>query len=940
MISCYCQNVGGLRTRVKDIVGAVGLCDYTSIILLETWLTPEFSSAEVSFQGYTVYRSDRNVDTSDKHRGGGVLIAISNNLRSKLVIVDTGSVEQLFVEVRSSRKTLIIGAVYIPPRSSLEKYNAHCLAVQDVSERFPQADLTIFGDYNLPNATWSNEEMGVSVICPEDSPANVVAESFSYVGLFQKNHIPNSRGVFLDLLFSNLPLLSVANACDMLLPDSVHHYAYSFQIDYCNTGALLQFDELYYDFANADYFAINDVLASCDWDIIFGEFEVDVIVDKFYAIIMQCLDNFVPVKRVKSSNFPKWFSPELKDLILKKKGAHRRYLATQSAEDYVEFSRLRTLCKGHHDICYRRVIEETERNLTGNPRHFWRYINERRKHNSIPKCMHFEDSHAETGEDISNLFSVFFSGVYDPTVCPVPDFQPASYRDISISKFSLSDIFLKINSLPNKHSAGPDKISERFLKSCVYTISKPLLIIFNRSLDSGIFPKLWKYSYITPIFKSGDPEDVGNYRGVCNQSVIAKMFDSLVYDQFSWACKGIIGDCQFGFCKNRSTVDNLVLYEVALLGALENNVQIDAIYTDFSKAFDRVNFDILLAKLLAIGFAPHTVKWIESFLRGRTQSVKINNHVSSVFNVCSGVPQGSHCAPLLFNLFVNDICGRMQSTNVSLFADDLKMYKEVGCQKDMDDLQRDLDALWEWSCTNNLSLNIGKCSHISFFKGTKKFHNSYYINGNELKYVQEIKDLGVWFCESLSFNAHISRITLKGMRMLGFLIRSCGEFSIDTIRILYCALVRSNLEYAAVVWSPQYCNYSDMIERVQWKFLRFAAYKCGIRMENYHRSDMLTRLNLCSLEQRRLTYDMCYVFKLINGLIDCPQLVSLVQLNVPSRSLRRVELFSIPFHSTNYGMHSPVERTLRVFNTYKDQLTIFGCTPSGFKSRLHVLNTE
>ena len=107
-------------------------------------------------------------------------------------------------------------------------------------------------------------------------------------------------------------------------------------------------------------------------------------------------------------------------------------------------------------------------------------------------------------------------------------------------------------------------------------------------MESGVCSQQWKHSYIVLIFKSGDVEDVKNYRGVCNQSAMAKLLDSLVHDQLHWQCKHIVGETQFGFSKGKSTTENLVLYESDLLESLERGYQVDSVYTDFSKAFNRV----------------------------------------------------------------------------------------------------------------------------------------------------------------------------------------------------------------------------------------------------------------------------------------------------------------------------------------------------------------
>lgn len=932
--------MGGLRTRLKDFREAVSLCNYSIIVILETWLTPNFSHEEVYFQSYHVYRKDRDADLCNKKRGGGVLIAVSEEFASRLISVPTNEVEELYIEIKCAKQTFIIGGVYIPPNSTVEQYNKHCETVLGIMESFPSATLTIFGDYNLPDTVWHNEVHGVSVSCQDNSPALLIAEAFSFLGMFQVNTIPNNRQVYLDLVFSHQHNMNILPACDTLLPNSVHHIAHYLEIPINHKVNSLDYDIFYFDFRNGNFQAINDHLYSIDWDNLFGECNLNQAVEYFYSAIYHCLETYVPLKRIKNSNFPSWFSLELKNLIIMKKIAHKNYMLSRDPDDYAEFSRHRNLCKIKHNFCYQAFISRTEEDLLVNPKRFWKYVNEKRKMNSLPNTMFYGPERGENGEEIVGLFASHFSSVYDKSDCPIPIFPSTESKDISISKFSISEVFNEINGLPNKLSSGPDQIPNFFLKNCLYSITKPLRMIFNMSIDLGQFPDIWKLSYVIPIFKSGDPENVGNYRGVCNQSSMAKLFDNLVYDQLSWSCKGLINFNQFGFCKHKSTTTNLVQYEVDLLEVLERGGQVDSIYTDFSKAFDRVNFGLLLAKLLSIGFAPHSLKWLESFLRGRTQSVKINNFISTEFKVSSGVPQGSHCAPLLFNLFVNDLCSRLEHCKVSQFADDLKFYKQVKCHRDAEDLQKDLNVLWEWSQVNNLHLNIDKCCYISFFKGAKKHHSIYHINNENLKYVNEVKDLGVWFTENLSFHDHITKISLKGTRILGFILRNCSEFSISTINSLYCSLVRSNLEYSTIVWSPQYQLHSDRIERVQNKYLRFAAFKCGVRMEDYHRAAMLGKLNLQTLQERRMVYDVSFVFKLITGQIDAPNLLALIKLNVPKYNLRNVELFNITFHRTNFGSHTPLERGLRILNSLSNNVDVFRCTLSGLKSRAIMLNNS
>ena len=133
--------------------------------------------------------------------------------------------------------------------------------------------------------------------------------------------------------------------------------------------------------------------------------------------------------------------------------------------------------------------------------------------------------------------------------------------------------------LSGKLGCGPDNVPEYMLANLVYSITKPLYLLFNKSLDEGELPIVWKESYIVPIFKNGDKENVQNYRSISKQSAIPKILDSLIYDQLSWSCKRFFIEEQHGFIAGKSTITNLVVYQSDLLDALEKNYQVDAIYT-------------------------------------------------------------------------------------------------------------------------------------------------------------------------------------------------------------------------------------------------------------------------------------------------------------------------------------------------------------------------
>lgn len=142
-------------------------------------------------------------------------------------------------------------------------------------------------------------------------------------------------------------------------------------------------------------------------------------------------------------------------------------------------------------------------------------------------------------------------------------------------------------SLDHKKGAGPDKLPNVFLKNCAVGLCEPLTHIFSKSLLEGVFPTAWKTSYVTPIHKHGQRSDVSNYRPVCIQSVMAKLFEKVVLVQLTTSFKDVITTKQHGFTGGRSTTTNLFTYVDYILDALNDGTQVHAIYTDFRKPLTR-----------------------------------------------------------------------------------------------------------------------------------------------------------------------------------------------------------------------------------------------------------------------------------------------------------------------------------------------------------------
>ena len=180
---------------------------------------------------------------------------------------------------------------------------------------------------------------------------------------------------------------------------------------------------------------------------------------------------------------------------------------------------------------------------------------------------------------------------------------------------------------------------------------------------------------------------------------------------------------QYGFISGRSTSIQLMKFLDYLTSCLDDGGQIDIIYTDFEKAFDKVPHGCLISKLHSYGIPDSLIRWIESFLCFKKKQIKINKYFSDSRPVLSGIPQGSVLGPLLFNTFIidqPDVCERL--CRIFLFADDAKLYRHVREREDHLALQGGCQSVFDWSRQWNISLNVAECKVLTVAKNKNFVH--------------------------------------------------------------------------------------------------------------------------------------------------------------------------------------------------------------------------
>ncbi|KAK7088259.1 hypothetical protein V1264_022195 [Littorina saxatilis] len=323
----------------------------------------------------------------------------------------------------------------------------------------------------------------------------------------------------------------------------------------------------------------------------------------------------------------------------------------------------------------------------------------------------------------------------------------------------------------------------------------------------------------------------------------------------------ILTEAQHGFRKFRSCETQLIETVHDIAKNLASEDQVDAILLDFSKAFDKVPHQRLFHKLDHYGVRNNTLKWICSFLTGRTQQVVLEGVHSSAGPVTSGVPQGTVLGPLLFLIYINDMPEAVKHSKLKLFADDSLLYKKVTKQQDPLLLQEDLNALQNWEQKWQMEFNPSKCNIIRILPSKNKppILSTYHLHGQTLETTKESKYLGVTITENLSWTNHIKNMTAKGNRTF-------KECTMKVKSATYTTMVRPTLEYASTVWDPHQENDKQALEMVQRRAARYAH-------NNYFEktpgvvTNMLNNLGWETLENRRENNRLMMLYKIKHKMV-------------------------------------------------------------------------
>ena len=392
-----------------------------------------------------------------------------------------------------------------------------------------------------------------------------------------------------------------------------------------------------------------------------------------------------------------------------------------------------------------------------------------------------------------------------------------------------------INKLKSKNSSGKE-------------IAKPLTIIINQSLKTGVFPDALKIANVKPLYKKGDNFCLNNYRPISLLPTISKIFERVMFTQlYSYLnANNLLSEQQYGFRSQHSTelaCVKLVDYITTEMDNIKKIKTPTAIYLDLSKAFDTLNFNILLNKLQYYGINGISLSLIRNYLTNRFQYVQFENSESDLLEIKTGIPQGSILGPLFFSIMINDLVNSSNKFKFLMYADDTTIYfnlEDFPIENRELLINNELEKVNKWLKLNKLAVNVDKTKSMLFHKRRPVTPIQFSMNNRIIDVVQHFNYLCIMLDADMSWKTHVAMVRNKLSRINSILHRLKYIYPQNILITLYKSLFVPHINYGSLLWG----HAGGALDKIQKKAVRTITYSNYIA----HSEPLLKELNLLKVK--------------------------------------------------------------------------------------------
>ena len=746
----------------------------------------------------------------------------------------------------------------------------------------PCPNVIFCGDFNIPHSSWPS----CSPIPGASTPEKEMLENLS---VLKNEHFLNQfinepthiAGGVLDLLFCNNH--SIIHSYELIKPlqSTSDHFVVEVSAHLCCTSfeeeekpdRASPFDNLNFHSNDIDWEAMSSDLQSQLDNGNLAELPPNERLDALMKVMIEVAYKHVPAKKSSRRGNHSKIPRERRILIRKRRKLLNRMegVTTDKLKEKIRRKLIQIeilLQKSHQDSLHRRE-QLALKSIKTNPKYFFSYAKQfSTTRTGIGPLLNKLNTYTNSSPEMAEILSAQYSSVFSkPSHSPYHSSKERTdIPTLTDIHFTEQDIIDAIDELSNNAASGPDGLAAIFLKKCKAPLCGPLVQLWRDCIDLGITPWKLKEAHIIPIHKGGHQGLASNYRPIALTSHIIKVFEKVMRNHLVsfLDATDAFNVNQHGFRVGRSCLSQLLTHYDNIISLLEKGVNVDTVYLDFAKAFDKVDHSIVLKKLSLLGIRGNVLSWIKSFLTNRTQKVMVNGFLSEPAPVISGVPQGSVLGPLLFLILIGEIDRDIAESFISSFADDTRLSRAVSGVRDASALQTDLEKIYQWSIENNMMFNSKKFEVVRYgpddvLKSTTSYTSS---DGSIIPEKEHVRDLGVTMSNDGSFRQHITNMCTSARNMCSWILRTFQSRNADLMLTLWKSLVLPILDYCSQLWSPDKAGQIQEIEDIQKSFTR--------KIWNVNRGDYWERLEsfkLYSLQRRRERYRIIYMWKILEGLV-------------------------------------------------------------------------